>query len=430
MIDVSKINFNYSKDGELDEIRKYLEEQSFKNLDKNKKTIFFSVSSWTGTSLFRIMIPLLAMIKKYPDKYNYCYSEHEGFPIEWLQQTDIWIQHRAGNTNSIYLKFVKIFPMGVKRPVVINDNDDNEYNLPPTHPMKELWYSTGKHNMALYQISNADYLSTTGKALQREFSKNNKHDNIKIFTNTFDWSLPQWNEPRTEFKIPIIGWAGLTSHFEDLKKIAVILKAIHDKYPQVQFKIAGISPHDEFVNIKTDDKGKKVFEKQNITDEKITYKYRVTELFKSFDPSRIELMGILPHETYGTFYNKWNINLAYIEHNEFNRCKSAIKVYEGAIYKSINVYSNFGGYQNEFTNITPIELKKELLKHCAMQTENVSEWVNALSFWIENYNTELWNKVVEDQYNFVKEKFDVYNQLDERISFYDYAVDKHERYYK
>jgi len=427
MIDLNKINFNYSKAGELDEIRKYLEEQSFKNLDKNKKTIFTSMASMTGTGLFRILIPLLATIKKYPEKYNYAYSEHEGFPIEWLKKTDLWIQHRAGSTNSMYLKFVKLFPVDSKKPVVIADFDDNEYNLPPTHPMRALWYESGKHQMALYQIGNSDYLSTTGKALQREFSKYNKYENIKIFKNSFDWSLSQWNEPINDFEFPIIGWAGLTSHFEDLKKMSIILKIIHDKYPNVKFKVAGISPHDEFFNIKEDENGKKIFEKQNITDEKVTYKYRVTELFKDFDKDRIELMGILSHEEYGKFYNMWNLNLAYIEHNEFNRCKSPIKILESSVYKSINVYSNFGGYQNEFTNLAPLELKKELLKHCALQTENISEWVNALSFWIENYKSDLWDKVVEYQYNFVKKEFDIYNQIDERINFYDSILEKREK---
>jgi len=429
MIDLNKINFNYSKEGELDKIRQYLEEQSFKNLDKNKKTIFMSTPSWTGTSLFRIMIPLLAMIKKYPDKYNYCYSEHEGFPIEWLKKTDLWIQHRAGNTNSTYLKFTKIFPIDSKKPVIIHDIDDNEYNLPITHPMRHLWLEHGKDKMAIYQISNSDYVSTTGRILQREFSKYNKFENIKIFKNAFDWSLPQWNETINEFDNVIIGWAGLTSHFEDIKKMSIILKVIHDKYPNVKFKIAGISPYDEFYNIKEDKNGKRIVEKQSITDKKVTYKYRVTELFKDFDKDRIELLGILSHEEYGKFYNKWNLNLAYVEHNEFNRCKSAIKVYEGSIYKSINVYSNFGGYQNEFTNLAPIELKKELLKHCAMQTENINEWVKAISFWIENYKNDLWNKVVEDQYNFVKKEFNIYNQIDERIKFYDSIIEKNEKSY-
>ncbi len=423
MIDINKINFNYSKAGELDEIRKYLEEQSFKNLDKNKKTIFMNSPSFTGTAYWRLILPLLAMVKKYPDKYNYCYSEHEGFPIEWLKKTDLWIQHRAGSANSMYLKFVKLFPIDSKKPIVIHDVDDDEINLPETHPMKVLWLSSGKDQMAKYQLSNVDYVTTTGKQLQREFSKYNKFENIKIFKNSMDWDLPMWKYEKENRKYPTIFWAGLTSHYEDLKKMSIILKIIHDKYPNVKFCIAGISKFDEFFNIKEDENGKKIFEKQNITDEKVTYKYRVTELFKDFDKNRIELMGILSHEEYGKFYSYGDINLAYVEHNQFNKAKSNIKILEGGIYKSINIYSNFGGYE-EFTYNAPINLKKELLKHCAAQTENILEWTNNISFWIDNYKTDLWNKVVEEQYNYIYNDYNIYNQIDERVKFYDEILKK------
>ena len=44
----------------------------------------------------------------------------------------------------------------------------------------------------------------------------------------------------TDDKI-IIGWAGLTSHFEDIRRMHAIIKPIHDKYPNTHFVLAGMA---------------------------------------------------------------------------------------------------------------------------------------------------------------------------------------------
>lgn len=419
------MNFLYANQKERHELKQSL--STFENLDPNKKTILFTAPSETGTSYFRLLTPMFALAEKAPDAFNYVYSETEQFPISWLHNADIWVQHRAGSIHSYYLKMAKKFPIDIKTPVFIHDVDDDEINLPPNHSMKEMWYGTSKHEMAKYQLGNVNYITTTGRMLKREFMKYQKPENIKIFRNMFNWALPQWNLQKLKHKNITIGWAGLTSHFDDLKRMAIILKKIHDKYPDVEFKIAGVTRTDEHFKY-VDENGEKKLVKEKVDDYKATYHYRVTQLFKDFDKNRIEFFGVLPLEQYGEFYTKWDINLAYIEHNGFNSRKSEIKIVEGARYKNINIYSNIGGYQ-EYTNMLPIELKSIHLKHCAMRTEQPKEWIDAISFWIDTMkeNNPMVEFTVNGAYDFVSSEYNIYSHVDSYINFYNEVLEKIKR---
>lgn len=417
------MNFLYSNQKERLELKNSFSD--INKLDPNKKTILFTAPSETGTSYFRLLTPLFAMAEKAPDAFNYVYTEREQFPINWLQKSDIWVQHRAGNVHSYYLKMAKRFPIDRNTPVSIHDVDDDEVNLPPNHSMKEMWYGTSKHEMAKFQLGNVDFITTTGRMLKREFMKYQKIDNIRVFRNMFNWALPQWNLEKPKHKNITIGWAGLTSHYDDIKKMAKILKQIHDKYPDVEFKIAGVTRTDEHYKYVKDDDGEKKLVKEKVDDYKNTYHYRVTQLFKDFDKNRIEFFGVLPLEQYGEFYTKWDINLAYVEHNGFNSRKSEIKIVEGARYKNINIYSNIGGYQ-EYTNLLPSELKSVHLKHCAMRTEQTKEWVDAISFWVDSMknNDPVVDFTTNEAYEFVSKEYDIYNKVPDYIDFYNESIQR------
>ena len=67
----------------------------------------------------------------------------------------------------------------------------------------------------------------------------------------------------TDDKI-IIGWAGLTSHFSDIKRMAPIMKTIHDKYPNTYFVVAGMALKDSQVEIHEDAEGNKEFKEKEI----------------------------------------------------------------------------------------------------------------------------------------------------------------------
>ena len=408
----------FKDEEERDKIKQYFTQPE--NLDLNKKTIVFSTPSETGTSFFRVFEPLRSLWKAFPDEANYVYTEN--LQPNHVKLADVIVMHRCGNLHSHFLSVTRMWPKTEKRPYIIHDADDNEFNLPNTHPMKTLWMESGKDKMSLQSIKHSDCITTTTPKLKSTFEKFN--DDVNIFPNMFDWQLPQWcydkNEIRKEIlsdwfptddKI-IIGWAGLTSHFEDIKRMAPIMKAIHDKYPNTYFVIAGMALKDTQVEIHEDEDGNKTFEEKEISNKEETYKGRIEALYKDIDPKRLKILNALPLETYAKFYTLFDISLAYIEHNAFASCKSEIKVVEALHYGCIPVFSNYGGYKT-MCDKWPSSFSS---KHFAIDMTSAGAWVNAISHHIDNYEES--KKRTAELTEWSDRTYDINAFAEERLNFY------------
>ena len=92
-------------------------------------------------------------------------------------------------------------------------------------------------------ISNTEYAfqqhDQNCPVLKNEFNKVRNFDNkVKVFRNMMDFDLPQWKHKKTnpfaEDKDVtdriVIGWVGLTSHFQDLVRLKPIMKIIHQNF--------------------------------------------------------------------------------------------------------------------------------------------------------------------------------------------------------
>jgi len=368
------------------------------------------------------------MIKHYPEEFNYLMAEGN-INANHIKAAELILTHRCGNVHDHIFDVMGKYPQTEKRPCIINDMDDNEFNLPKTHPMREMWYEAGKDQMAIRQIKKSDWSITTGQKLLKTFKQLNS--NVSIFRNMFDWELPQWNldieKTRDEMlgrefyqgKV-IIGWAGLTSHFADLKRMHVFLKYIHDLHPNAVFVIAGMALRDNKVEIIIDQKtGQRTMKEQEITDYKETYKYKVEQLFSDFDQNRLKIFKALPLEEYGKFYTLFDISLAYIEHNAFSSAKSEIKCVESMKYKAIPIFSLWGGYQ-DMCELMPKELRHQ---HIAISTEFPKRWVDAISYWIEH--REEAQKVAQELCNWAVPYYNLNEHIYERVEFFRQRIEEH-----
>jgi glycosyltransferase involved in cell wall biosynthesis len=414
---MSDVNLLYSNGEEREAAKRFFLDRQ---LDMNKKSIVFSTPSETGTSYWRLFLPMCALYKKYPDKYNLLYTE--AMTPNHVRLADLWVQHRAGAENEHFTKVIQMWPKDLKKPIIIHDVDDNEYDLPKRHPMRDMWYAAGKDKMALYQIKTVDYVTTTGSRLQQEFNKVRNHDKkVKVFRNQMDFDLPQWqikkSNPFAEDKDVsnriVVGWVGLTSHFQDLVKLKPIMKIIHDKYEHVDFIIAGMALKDTYVEVTDNPDGTKNIKEEEVKDEKRKYRYRVERLFSDLSKDRIKFYDAKPLENYAEFYTWLDISLAYVEHNTFNACKSEIKVVEPGYFGVPSVFTKWGGYEDMWNNM-PTDLKKP---HLAINHEYAKPWVEALSYWIENPKERIaYGKKFS---KWIKQEYDVNRNIDERVEFYD-----------
>ena len=408
----------YSNEEERGKIKEYFTQPE--DMDLNRKTIVFSTPSETGTSFFRLFEPMRALFKAFPDEANYLYTEN--LQPNHVKIADVVIMHRCGNLHSHFLSVARMWPKTEKRPYVIHDADDNEFNLPNSHPMKTLWLESGKDKMSLQSIKHSDCITTTTPKLASTFATFN--EDVNIFPNMFDWDLPQWNYDKAEARLEmvpewcptddkvIIGWAGLTSHFEDVKRMKPILKAIHDKYPNTYFVLAGMALKDSAVEIHEEEDGNKRFEEKEIENKSETYRGRIEEMYGDLDPKRLKIFDALPLETYGKFYSLFDINLAYIEHNAFASCKSEIKVVEGSHYGCIPVFSNFGGYKTMVESM-PSSVSTE---NFAISLTSPTPWINAISHHLDNYE-ESKRKAAEFK-AWSDATYDMNAHAEERLQFY------------
>ena len=377
--------FNYENEEQRRKIKEYATQPD--DINPNLKTIVFSTPSETGTSFFRIFEPMKAILRNYSDEINIIYTEK--LLASHMKVADAVIMHRCGNLHSHYLNVSRYWPKTEVRPLIIHDADDNEFNLPATHPMKDLWEQAGKDKMSIHSIKNSDCITTTTNKLRQTFK--NFNGNVEVFRNMFDWNLPQWNLDKQQVRKDmlsewdltdkvVVGWAGLTSHFSDLQRMAPIIKKIHDTYPNVNFVIAGLAIKDTTIEFQEDEQGRKVAKEVDIEKKEETYEYKVKSLFEGIDQDRIKYFTALPLEQYAKFNALFDIALAYVEHNTFNACKSEIKVVEALKYEAIPVFSNFGGYKDMWSEV-PKELR---FSNMAIDSTFANAWVRAISYWVEN----------------------------------------------
>lgn len=417
----------YKNAEERDVVKQYFTNPP--EFDRTRKTILFSTPSETGTSYFRLFEPMRALWKHFREEVNLIYTEC--MQPNHMKLADAIVMHRAGNLHSHFLSVARMWPKTERRPLIIHDVDDNEFNLPRTHPMAEIWYASKKDKMSIQSLKHSDFVMTTTEKLSKTFKNFNK--NVHIFRNMFDWELPQWNYNKDEIRkemIPewfptddkvVIGWAGLTSHYEDIRRMHAILKPIHDKYPETVFVLAGMALRDSQIEIEYVD-GQPHFREKEVDDENLTYRAKVKNLYGDFDENRLKIFDAAPLEEYAKFYALFDISMAYIEHNAFNSCKSEIKVIESLHYDCIPIFTDYGGY-HDFWQGVPKDIKHSNMS-IAVQAPRV--WQRAVEYWIEKFKSGESKELIAQIRKHSDFTYDINQQIEERLMFLLSKTEDHE----
>ena len=446
--EIIELSNNYKTPEEIKILEDYFSDP--RNINPQKETIAFTVISKTGTSWHRIEEPMLSFYRK-TDEFNLLYC-HNGVNPSIYNVSSLIIDHRASDASDFFLNIRKFSSLDKKRPIVLHSCDDNESLLAKSHPLFHIWAAANRAKQSIRAISDSDGVETTTRKLQQYCQNYNK--NVFIQRNYFNFKLPQWNlkkkqqltdfvelkpstfndnpwsveDQKEHFYFPkewkgkvVLGYIGLTSHFEDLKKLAPMMKKIHDKYPQTVFIIAGSALKDSMFMIEKDpNTGKDIVKETPITNFKDTYEYRVKELFSGIAEDRIKFYRALPLEQFGWFSSLCDINFSLIEQNTFNAAKSEIKVVEAARYGNVSIYSDFGGYA-DYNHILKTEGKfsSEEISSMSCRSEcDHEEWVSKISYWVERVNSEEYLLFSERLRNFVTNYYEIDNHIGERISKY------------
>jgi glycosyltransferase involved in cell wall biosynthesis len=430
---ILEIEANMTTEKDKDFIEKFFEDmwEHFDYKVETRPVIILSTPSKTGTDWFRLRVPLYDLWKRFGDKYYFIFTDK--FNVNMIKFADLIIQHRAGEMHLWQNKIETMWPKGnFKKPVICHDVDDNEFNLPDSHPLKQMWIATGKDKMSMSQLLQAHQISTTGRTLKTMFSKFGAFNKIDVLPNAFQWKQKQWKELSWEDKEKTkpelglgkvtVGWAGLTSHFPDLTKMLSIFKKAQKHSDDLYFILSGMPTNDQ-VNLPDAD-GNMV---STQTPQEHTYKYKILHGFKYDEKNKFE--GYVPAlgkdnvigqdvkdlHNYGEFYDQYDINVAYLaEKSSFNKAKSPIKVIEGFRKKAVCVWTQWGGYQDFWYNLPP-NLKKIATAHMACDSDK--KMAENITFWAKN--PEYRKEVAELFFNYVTEEFGIETVNNKRIQLYE-----------
>ena len=397
-------------------------------------------SDRTGVGAFRSVNPHIALEDMYAEEFSVDIDyEPQLGNDEWLKQYDIIHYHR---TLGAFENMPEILER-TKRLGIVTIMDLDDYWAPGQHHPAYLIIKNNKlDEKILGNIKVAQNVTTTTDLFADEIKKYNK--NTFVLPNAIDPTTKQYiSNPEKSDRIRI-GWLGGSSHLEDLK----LLNGLVGK-----LKSAGLLDKVQFVLCGYDLRGTITMIDQNTgqqtqrpirPEESVWYQYEkiFTDNYSTVSPEyrdfllkfkQEDFQGVenepyrrvwtKPISTYATNYNLFDISLAPLEENIFNKVKSQLKVIESGFHKKAIIAQNFGPYKidlvdanikgskNESTTFNP-----EANAYLVDSVKNHKQWYDSIKKLINN--PEQIEILATNLHNTVKDTYSISAVTEKRRELY------------
>lgn len=400
-------------------------------------------SDRTGVGYFRSTSPHLALEANYPNEFHVDIDHEPNLDDEeWLRQYDIVHYHRTlGHYDNMQLVIDKLNRLGI---VSIMDLDDY-WSPGEHHPVYHLIKQAGIDKMILNNIKIAENVTTTTSIFAEEIAKFNK--NVFVLANAIDPKEKQYIpnlEPSNRVRI---GWLGGSSHLHDLKILnGVVGKLrIEGLLDKVQFVLCGFDirgSHTEIDNVTGEQKTRTIkptesvwFQYEKIfTDDYKTVSPEYKDFLMRFSPNEeykdianeaYRRVWTKPISSYATNYNLFDICLAPIEDNIFNKVKSQLKVIEAGFHRKAIIAQDSGPYQIDIKNAIQYGGGFDLTANGILidSNKNKKDWYTAIKKLIQNPDVV---KTLQDNlHETIKDTYSMDKVTEERRKLYlDLIVSK------
>ena len=292
----------------------------------------------------------------------------------------------------------------------------------------------------------ADNITTTTTHFVKEMSRFNK--NVYVIPNAINIKEKQYQpnpEPSERIRI---GWLGGSSHLQDLEILRGLVGKLKNAgyIDKIQFVLCGYDLRGMMTEY--NEKTKETKQRAIKPMESVWYKYEqiFTDDYKSVSPEykkhllefkQVEYEGVenepyrrvwtKPITSYASNYNLFDISLAPIEENMFNKVKSQLKVIEAGFHKKALIAQDFGPYQIDMVNLFGHPKKGENKSpinedgngFLIPKTKNHKLWFKYVKFLIDHPEKikEMGEKLYEtvngsyDMDSVCKQRLDLYRQL-------------------
>lgn len=353
----------------------------FKNDFDKLKVCVIAVDN-SGCGNYRVIIPYNELINKGYKQFK-IYNHTPSFEI--LKQFDVILFQRVVDYNPLpflppyYLPLNLMKELKALGKVIIHEVDDNLMILPPHNPSYHDYKPNSEpikyHKEALRL---ADFIHCTNDNLKNSISEllNINKGKIYTFDNAVDVNYIYYKNRRSELpqdKI-IIGYQGGSSHEKDLQILVEPVRKILKKYGNVMFGFCSNPYYLKYFNLPKD---------------------RVIQI-----PIENNFNKFL------SIPSMFDIGLVPLIDDDFNRCKSQLKIHEYGIYSIPTICSSVSIYDvKDGVNL--------------LANNNKNDWFKNIEMLILDEQKR--KEIGENAYKYCTSNFSsnsLYNINNKRIEFY------------
>lgn len=401
--------------------------------DIKKIKILVIPSDKSGCGYFRSVQPHLYLKENYGDLFDIdiMYGLPNGTPLEhFFTQYDIVHIHKQLDKNCDLARLIKF--CGCK---LIVDIDDH-YDLGNDHPLSLSARLENWKEPIINHLKLADMVITTTDIFKKELLKHNK--NIVVIPNSINPNEEQFIPKPTTSNRLRFGIICGSSHLEDIKLLNGMTSQLsQDTLDKVQFVLCGFDLNGKKTirNPKTNE----VTTRPILPQESCWYDYEriITNDYKIVPKMQKDfLMQFIPNSEYldldtpyrrcwtknitqyATHYNNIDVLLVPLKENNFNKVKSNLKVIEAGFFHKAIIAQNFGPYTIDLTSMikrggTINENGNSLLVDSSKNHKQWAKYITKLA-----NDRDLVQKLQENLYDTVKEKYDLKNVSKDRVDAY------------
>ena len=399
-------------------------------------------SDRTGVSYYRSTIPHLHLENNYPNEFHVDIDyEPQLNNDEWLKQYDIIHYHRTmcdyGQMPSLLDK--------LKSLNIISIMDIDDYWAPGTHhPAYHIIKNNGLDTKIANNVKISQYVTTTTSVFADEISKLNK--NVFVLPNAIDPTESQFipkPEPSNRVRI---GWLGGSSHLKDLEILNGLVNRLRtdDLLDKVQFVLCGFDlrgSHTEIDPVTKEQKTRPITPKESVwylyekifTDNYNSISPEYKDFLLKFEQKDYPNVANEPYRrvwtkhisSYASNYNLFDISLAPLEENIFNKVKSQLKVIEAGFHKKAIIAQNFGPYKIDLKNAIQFGGGFDETANGIMidSSKNHKDWYTAIKKLINN--PEMVKTLQENLHETVKNAYSLDKVTEDRRKLYMSLIAKH-----
>lgn len=311
-------------------------------------TVILSVyMKLNGVAYHRVAAPLHHLERNYPDKYFVVHVDDLDMAIATYEDMLMYVDVAyITRTISQYRKQQSMVDMLHKNGVAVIVDNDDYWNIGPTHIMHKMWSKDHLYDRKGNMLSDgnsltkwkaslmaADAVITTNSQLMEKTLKFN--ENVYVVPNALDSSDRQMNvlkTPEAANKV-VFGYLGSPTHKRDVSVLGYAFNRLYNSDLKDRFSVVlGGDMRNTQENIEAGGKtlGSLTFE---------SYVKTFNGDSKS-EHSNFSTYPYSPVTTYMQFYNFINVSLVPLERSEFNMYKSELKMIEAAAMGCLCVCSN------------------------------------------------------------------------------------------